>query len=70
MDEPGPFVPSSDEPAARRRQMLRSAMGPAIAAALADPEVIEIMVNPDGRLRLDRLMPARSASTGPLNGSR
>jgi len=55
VDEPGPFVPSSDEPAARRRQMLRSAMGPAIAAALADPEVIEIMVNPDGRLRLDRL---------------
>lgn len=39
----------------RRRAMLRSAMGPAIAAALADPVVIEIMVNPDGRLRLDRL---------------
>ena len=30
-------------------------MGPAIAAALADPLVIEIMVNPDGALRLDRL---------------
>jgi len=35
--------------------MLRTAMGPAIAAALADPLVIEIMVNPDGVLRLDRL---------------
>jgi type IV secretion system protein VirB11 len=35
--------------------MLRTAMGPAIAAALADPAVIEIMVNPDGALRLDRL---------------
>lgn len=39
----------------RRRAMLRTAMGPAIAAALADPAVIEVMVNPDGCLRLDRL---------------
>ena len=39
----------------RRRTMLRSAMGPAIAAALADPAVVEVMVNPDGALRLDRL---------------
>lgn len=39
----------------RRRAMLRTAMGPAIAAALADASVIEIMVNPDGALRLDRL---------------
>ncbi|MGF7156117.1 P-type conjugative transfer ATPase TrbB [Novosphingobium gossypii] len=41
--------------AERRRAMLRSAMGPAIGAALADPRVIEIMVNPDGMLRLDIL---------------
>jgi P-type conjugative transfer ATPase TrbB len=39
----------------RRRAMLRTAMGPTIAEALANPEVIEIMVNPDGVLRLDRL---------------
>ena len=39
----------------RRRAMLRTAMGPAIAAALGDPRVIEIMVNPDGALRLDLL---------------
>jgi type IV secretion system protein VirB11 len=39
----------------RKRAMVRTAMGPAIAAALADPLVIEIMVNPDGTLRLDRL---------------
>ncbi len=38
----------------RRRSMLRTAMGPVIAAALADPAVIEVMVNPDGRLWLDR----------------
>jgi len=39
----------------RRRAMLRTAMGPAIAAALGDSRVIEIMVNPDGALRLDLL---------------
>ncbi|SFJ97791.1 type IV secretion system protein VirB11 [Sphingomonas sp. NFR04] len=44
----------------RRRTMLRTAMGPAIAAALADPRVTEIMVNPDGALRLDRLGEGRS----------
>ena len=41
--------------AARRRTMLRTAMGSAIAAALADPRVAEVMVNPDGRLRVDIL---------------
>jgi P-type conjugative transfer ATPase TrbB len=41
--------------AERRRAMLRTAMGPAIAAALADPRVIEIMVNPDGALGIDIL---------------
>lgn len=35
--------------------MLRSALGPCIAAWLADPAVIEIMLNPDGRLWVDRL---------------
>ena len=39
----------------RRRAMLRTAMGAGIAAALADPRVLEIMVNPDGQLRLDVL---------------
>ena len=38
-----------------RRAMLRTAMGPAIASALADPLVVEVMINPDGLLRLDRL---------------
>jgi type IV secretion system protein VirB11 len=40
---------------ARRRAMLRTAMGPEIASALADPRTQEIMVNPDGALRIDRL---------------
>ena len=39
----------------RHRAMLRTAMGPAIAEALADSSVVEVMVNPDGALRLDRL---------------
>jgi len=39
----------------RKRAMLRTAMGPAIEAALGDPRVIEIMVNPDGVLRIDVL---------------
>ena len=39
----------------RRRAMLQTAMGPAIAAALSHPRVTEIMVNPDGALRLDIL---------------
>ncbi len=43
--------------AARTRSviMLRTAMGPAIAAALDDPQVVEVMLNPDGRLWFDRL---------------
>ncbi|MBS4047016.1 MAG: P-type conjugative transfer ATPase TrbB [Alphaproteobacteria bacterium] len=35
--------------------MLRTALGQAITMALNDPAVIEVMVNPDGVLRLDRL---------------
>ena len=46
---------SAAESSDRKRAMLRTAMGPAIAAAFADRQVIEIMVNPDGILRLDRL---------------
>ena len=43
------------ETAERQRTMLRTAMGAQIAAALADAAVVEVMVNPDGRLWLDRL---------------
>ncbi|MBB2160587.1 P-type conjugative transfer ATPase TrbB [Gluconacetobacter sacchari] len=40
---------------ARGMSMLRTAMGPAIAGRLADPAVVEVMLNPDGRLWIDRL---------------
>ena len=35
--------------------MLRTALGPAIAAFLEDPTIVEVMLNPDGRLWIDRL---------------
>src|SRR5262249_46213610 len=44
----------AEEATARRRQMLRTAFGPTIAQALADPTVIEVMVNPDGKLWIER----------------
>ena len=43
----------------RRVQMLRTAMGPLIAAALEDPDVVEIMLNPDRTLWIDRLSSGR-----------
>ena len=46
--------------AERRRRMLITALGADIAAAMRDPLVIEIMVNPDGALRLDRLGEGRT----------
>jgi type IV secretion system protein VirB11 len=35
--------------------MLRTALGPSIAAWLEDPIIVEVMLNPDGRLWVDRL---------------
>ena len=43
------------ETLSRSARMLRTALGPAIGAFLADPSVIEVMLNPDGRLWVDRL---------------
>jgi type IV secretion system protein VirB11 len=43
----------------RQVRMLRTAMGPAIAAALEDPQVVEVMLNPDGSLWFDRLCTGR-----------
>jgi type IV secretion system protein TrbB len=45
----------SVEAIARGARMLRTALGPAIAAWLDDPQVVEVMLNPDGRLWVDRL---------------
>src|SRR5215471_7811759 len=40
---------------ARGARMLRTALGPSIAGYLEDPGIVEIMLNPDGRLWIDRL---------------
>ncbi len=40
---------------ARGARMLRTALGPSIAAWLEEPAVVEVMLNPDGRLWVDRL---------------
>jgi type IV secretion system protein TrbB len=39
----------------RSARMLRTALGPAIANYLEDPGIVEVMLNPDGRLWIDRL---------------
>ncbi|BEV11949.1 P-type conjugative transfer ATPase TrbB [Asticcacaulis sp. DW145] len=46
-------------PHQRLRAMLRTAMGEGLAAALADPAVFEILVNPDGTVRFDRASEGR-----------
>jgi type IV secretion system protein VirB11 len=38
----------------RSRQMLRTALGPLLLARLEDPGVAEVMLNPDGRVWIDR----------------
>ena len=58
---------------ARSVRMLRTALGPAIAALLGQPDIVEVMLNPDGRLWVDRLG-AGLADTGlrmlPADGER
>ena len=48
-------IPFRSEAHARGARMLRTALGPDIAAWLDDPGVVEVMLNPDGRLWIDRL---------------
>jgi len=45
----------STNPPSRSARMLRTALGPEIAEWLTDAAVIEVMLNPDGRLWVDRL---------------
>ncbi|MDE1568245.1 P-type conjugative transfer ATPase TrbB [Aquabacter sp. P-9] len=58
---------------ARGARMLRTALGTAIARHLEDPLVVEVMLNPDGRLWIDRLSEGLS-DTGerllPADGER
>ncbi len=63
----------NSESLTRGARMLRTALGPAIARFLEDPAVVEVMLNPDGRLWIDRLSEGLS-DTGerlaPADGER
>ncbi|EQB11360.1 P-type conjugative transfer ATPase TrbB [Sphingobium lactosutens] len=65
--------PYRSEALVRGAKMLRTAMGASIAAWLADPQIIEVMLNPDGRLWVDRLGEGISdsgATLPPADGER
>ena len=49
------IYPFRSEATSRGARMLRTALGPAIAGFLDDPDIVEVMLNPDGRLWIDRL---------------
>lgn len=53
--------------AERRLEALRHALGPTALAALVDPDVVEILANPDGQLVLDRIGSGRAASGETLS---
>lgn len=53
--------------------MLRTALGPAISRYLEDPSIVEVMLNPDGRLWVDRLkegLVATADTVFPADGER
>lgn len=66
-------TPLKPEFSTRGVRMLRSALGEEIAGWLEDPTVVEVMLNPDGRIWLDRLSEGLS-DTGthisPTDGER
>ena len=59
--------PFQSEAISRGARMLRTALGPAIARFLEDPAVIEVMLNPDGRLWIDRLSGGLAETTERLS---
>jgi len=64
---------SQSEAFLRSARMLRTALGPAIAAFLEDPAIVEVMLNPDGRLWVDRLsggLEDTGATLSPADGER
>jgi len=46
-------VPKVNEISARKLDSLRYALGPVVMAALADPDVVEVMLNDDGKLWIE-----------------
>lgn len=73
MSELPPRRGDADTSSDRRIRMLRTAMGAEIARALNDPDVVEVMLNPDGSLWVDRLGAGRQptgVSLSPQDGER
>src|SRR5690348_2521402 len=57
----------------RGARMLRTALGGAIAGFLEDPAVVEVMLNPDGRIWIDRLsegLCSTDETLSPADGER
>jgi P-type conjugative transfer ATPase TrbB len=52
----------SQEALDRKNTALRQAMGPVLAAALAEAKVVEVMVNPDGSIWVERIGEGRAFS--------
>lgn len=48
-------TPLHSEAFSRGARMLRTALGAAIATFLEDPSIVEVMLDPDGGLWIDRL---------------
>ena len=57
------------EATSRGNRMLRSALGPAIVQYLDDEQVVEVMLNPDGRLWIDRLSEGLCATKEQLTAA-
>lgn len=54
---------------ARKCEALEHALGPLVLAALADPQVVEVLANPDGRIVVDRLAAGRCDTGATLTGA-
>lgn len=57
------------EAVSRGSRMLRTALGPAIAGYLDDAQIVEVMLNPDGRLWIDRLSEGLCATDDQLSAA-
>ncbi len=60
----------NNEARTRGARMLRTALGDAIACFLDDAAIVEVMLNPDGRLWIDRLSDGRTGSPIRASGCR
>ena len=53
----------------RRRSMLRTALGPVVSAWLDEPHVVDVLLNPDGSLWVERLGEGRVATGDRLTAA-